>query len=95
MLTGINYHKSDYHLKARNGIDFYLIICVFPVVTEKVIITPSTKKVEQITVSKTPELSVPITGYRIINTEILLKIFQTLVCPECLKEPLKLIENFP
>ena len=50
--------------------------------------TLSSDKIETID-AETPKSSDEITGYRIIDTEILFKVFQLVLCPDCYKPSLK------
>ena len=56
--------------------------------------TASEKKIENIQVTSTPTNKEQITGYRLVDMEILSFIFSELGCPECCKCELNLRETF-
>ena len=56
--------------------------------------TASEKKIQNIQVTSTPYNKERITGYRLVDMEILLLVFSALRCPECCKCELNLGETF-
>ena len=52
------------------------------------------KKIQNIQVTSTPDNKDWITGYRLVDMEILLFVFSALGCPECCKCELNLGETF-
>ena len=56
-------------------------------------LTVSESKIKPI-VTSSPMLSETISGYRLIDTEVLQSVFATLKCPECMESPLILKEDF-
>ena len=67
-----------------------------PIITTPVKVqeTLSQRKVHDI-LSATPKSTDSITGYRILNVDILNTVFQSMRCPECMELKLSLKENIP